>query len=584
MPNQHTVSPSSSSTVAYKSHGDQSTNPGSQLPATLVNRFPTDRIYSIVGLNTGDEGKGRVVPDLVRVFTKLAGSAHQICMVVKVNGGANSGHTVAGLKHNLVPGGVTESAVAHLCIGGSVVADPLKLDWEIRALRAHGYDVFSRLLIDERAMVSDISHRLRDKAHEMYLQRETGAGRGSTGRGISPSYADEAMQRHVPFGWLREEDGLENFVTTMKRRCELAAREARYQFGLSEEEWSGLFDALTEAERKAHASEISEGVIAAEEFDFSVFRGSEPWTIDVDAVLKRYWRVGRAFSSRIENVAEYALRGYASKMPVLAEHGQAFMLDKSYGFTPNVTASHTTPAEIYHSLGVPTDLQLSVFGCCKAYDTKVGTHRFLTQIEDGHPLGERLKQIEFGTTTGRQRMVGWSDLVERGTAIRRLGSQHIALNKLDVLGYGGDWQKGSLLQLCVGYQIHTGVGTPTRLLHQVPVPDHRRAQCTPVYIALPSWHQDIAHIRSFADLPVEAQVYVAASYAGMIVCASDKGHQLPTVPWLSFLGVGPNPDEIILDAPKPSELLRMAAVKIPEIETRLPEFTRVLGYVERSGR
>ncbi len=548
---------------------------------TLRGRFPVDRIYSIVGLNTGDEGKGRVVPDLTRVLTVITGNAKNVGMVFKVNGGANSGHTVAGLKHNLIPGGITEKAVTTLGIGAGVVADPLKLDWEIRALRSKGFDSTARLMIDPRAMVSDVSHRLLDLANEMYLTRVNGVGRGSTGRGISPAFCDETSQRQIYFSLFQDKDGFFEFEEQIKARCELAERTIKDVYGLSVSEFDSLFEVLTSAEKRAHTYELDNGIVSRNEVDFSRYRGSAFGKLSWKAIADDYWRVGVQYADKIEDLGEHAMRSLRQGDPVLAEHGQAYWLDKRRGFPPNVTASHTTPAEIYHSLGIATDYKISVVGCCKAYDTKVGTHRFLSQIEDQHPLGEMLKKIEFGTTTGRQRRVGWSDLVERGTAIRRIGSEHIALNKLDVLGYRDDWQPGAMLKLCIGYKFVSDVVEPTRLLHLVPEQDRRRSQCSPVYVELPSWTEDITHIRSFAELPKAAQIYVAATYAGMITCASNNMHELSTIPHLSFLGVGPNPDEVILDAPNAHALFSLAAEANIFTEQNLQEFGRVHEYIKQ---
>ena len=80
----------------------------------------------------------------------------------------------------------------------------------------------------------------------------------------------------------------------------------------------------------------------------------------------------------------------------------------------------------------------------------MGTHVFITEIEDGHPLSNKLKQLEFGATTGRQRMVGWYDAVEKGDALRYGGYEDLALNKLDALSYSEDWN--GELQICIAYQ------------------------------------------------------------------------------------------------------------------------------------
>ena len=103
-----------------------------------------------VGLSMGDEGKGRLIPEIVRELQTLTGRRDVVGTVLKVNGGANSGHTVAGLKLNLLPGGVAEHDVACLALGAGVVADPRKALWEALPLEKIGIPVLNRLLIDER--------------------------------------------------------------------------------------------------------------------------------------------------------------------------------------------------------------------------------------------------------------------------------------------------------------------------------------------------------------------------------------------------------------------------------------------------
>src|SRR5262245_26997639 len=115
------------------------------------------QLIADVGISFGDEGKGRLIPE---VITELQGTPAAVSVVFQVNGGSNPGHTAGGIKLNLLPAGVVATVVPHLAIGAGVVADPRKFLWEGRPLEKKGYAIFSRLLIDERALVSDLSHRL----------------------------------------------------------------------------------------------------------------------------------------------------------------------------------------------------------------------------------------------------------------------------------------------------------------------------------------------------------------------------------------------------------------------------------------
>ena len=157
----------------------------------------SSQLIADVGISLGDEGKGRLIPE---VADELRGTAAAVTVVLKVNGGANSGHTAGGVNLNLLPAGVVVRDAPHLCIGCGVVADPRKFWWEAKPLEQKGHAILSRLLIDERTMVSDLTHRLLDLAWEDYrthvLAEEP---RGSTGRGITPAYGDEVGQAQITY-------------------------------------------------------------------------------------------------------------------------------------------------------------------------------------------------------------------------------------------------------------------------------------------------------------------------------------------------------------------------------------------------
>jgi len=147
--------------------------------------------------------------------------------------------------------------------------------------------------------------------------------------------------------------------------------------------------------------------------------------------------------------------------------------------------------------------RIHTFGVAKAYDTKVGTHTFLTQMDDAHPLAIKLKQIEFGTSTGRQRMVGWFDAVEKGDALRYGGFQDVMINKSDALTHSGEWNG----ELSSAPPIQDASG---KIYHHVPRNEAVRKTLKPVYTHHAGWTEDISKIRHFAELPLNAQRYVAA--------------------------------------------------------------------------
>ncbi|MGF1485178.1 MAG: adenylosuccinate synthetase [Opitutales bacterium] len=507
-----------------------------------------------VGVTLGDEGKGRLIPELIDELRHQSGQADPVGMVLKVNGGANSGHTAGGLKLNLLPAGVIEADVGCLALGAGVVADPRKLLWELAYVEMKGHaHVRPRLRIDQRCQVSDLCHRLLDLACEHYRGAILGEeARGSTGRGITPAYLDEAGQFQIHYADFL--GGRADYARKLSQRADRACRTIEHVYQLPPEKWAGLFDTLTAAETRANAETLDAGALSPSDIDFIAFNADTPFRLNVDALIEAYWQAGQRLRAHISDVREAALETLLRDRYLIGEFGQSFWLDKRAGFSPNVTASHTYTPELFQSAGIPIQ-PVHTVGCCKAYDTKVGTHVFLTRIDDAHPLAARLKKLEFGTSTGRQRMVGWFDAVEKGDALRYGGFDDLVINKLDALSLGDDWPEGNLL-ICTGYADPDGAIIPG-----VPRDDAVRKALQPVYREVPGWPEDIRQARSWDDLPENAQRYVACCLQAVVECAFRAsweelpGSQLPN---LRYVGVGPDPSQIIRDVPPPAELRSLA--------------------------
>jgi adenylosuccinate synthase len=496
------------------------------------------QLIADVGISFGDEGKGRLIPEVVQ---ELHGTPAAVSVVFKVNGGSNSGHTAGGIKLNLLPAGVVEQSVAHLAIGAGVVADPRKVLWEALPLERRGYRIMERLLIDERAMVSDLSHRLLDLAWEDYrvnvLQEEA---RGSTGRGITPAYQDETGQWQITFADFL--GGRNYFGRKLAQRADRALRTIEHVCRVSPEAWDGFFAKLSAAELRANTEAVEMGVFAPAEFDFAAFRGPAPFTLKVEELTEAYWQAGQRLRANIGEVRELVLKELAAGRSIIGEFGQAYWLDKRHGFPPNVTASHTFTPEYFQSAGIPVQ-PIHTLAVAKAYDTKVGTHTFITRMDDALPLCQRLKQIEFGTVTGRQRMVGWYDAVEKGDALRYGGYHDLMVNKIDALT-GADE-----LLICTAYEDIGG----NRFAH-VPRNEALRRTLRPVYSRHPGWTEDLSGVRRFRDLPPAAQAYAAAMVRSVVAVA--YGDRPPAeLPNLRYLGVGPQPSQIIKDVPATADLL-----------------------------
>lgn len=503
----------------------------------------TSQLIADVGISLGDEGKGRLIPE---VADELRTTAAPVSVVLKVNGGANSGHTAGGVKLNLLPAGVVVQDVAHLCMGAGVVADPRKIWWEARPLEHKGYNILSRLLIDERTMVSDLTHRLLDLATEHYrthvLKEEP---RGSTGRGITPAYHEEVGQWQITYSDFLA--GPNFFARKLAQRAARALAIIQHVYQVDAATFAGFFETLSAAEYRANEEAIQLGLFPHTDFDFKMFRGDAPFTLNLAKLTEVYWAAGTALAKNIGEVRELILREKNAGRTIIGEFGQAYWLDKRHGFSPNVTASHTYVPELFESAGIPIQ-PVHTIGVAKAYDTKVGTHTFITQMDDAQPLTVRLKKIEFGTSTGRQRMVGWYDAVEKGDALRYGGFQDLMINKIDALT-GADE-----LLICTAYEDAAG-----RRYAHVPRNEAVRKTLKAVYSRHAGWTEDISQVRRFADLPANAQRYAAAMMRSLLEVAYD-GLTLPpddALPNLRYLGVGPAPSQIIKDVPSTAGLIKL---------------------------
>lgn len=338
-----------------------------------VKRSGTSGVRIVVGLQWGDEGKGRIVD-------VLAGDAD---VIARFGGGNNAGHTlvVEGRKVVLrsVPSGVFH-APKPLLIGAGVVIDLVGFAAELDELAAIGVDV-SRIKLDERAHLTLPYHVALDRLGE---QARGAAAIGTTGRGIGPTYVDKVARSGVRAGDLRHPQRLAELV-----RAGIAVHEQRLRAG----------GASIDAERIVEAL----GALAPRIL---------PHLVDGVAL--------------VQDVLE---RGGE----ILAEGAQAAMLDVGLGTYPYVTSSHTVAGGACIGLGIgPTQVR-EVIGVTKAYCTRVGGGPFPSELHDA--LGDRIRERgnEYGTNTGRPRRCGWFDAVAARYACRLNGTSRLVVTKLDVL-------------------------------------------------------------------------------------------------------------------------------------------------------
>jgi adenylosuccinate synthase len=333
------------------------------MPATVV-----------IGLQWGDEGKGKAVDLLVRPGA----------LVVRYQGGDNAGHTIVlgdeTFKLHLVPSGVLHPDVTPVIAQGVVVNPQILLD-EIAMLESRGVST-ERLRLSDGAHVIMPYHLALDGAMETRL---AGEGIGTTRRGIGPAYADRALRVG-----LRVADLLD--PVSLRRNLEVVVPDKN-----------------------------------------SVLRGYGRPGFDVSELFHNAVRFGDALRRYVTDTTRLIQDALARGDDVLFEGAQGTLLDLDQGSYPFVTSSHPTAAGACVGGGIAPRQIGSVIGVMKAYATRVGSGPFPTELDDrtGRHLLERGR--EYGTTTGRQRRCGWFDAVPLRYGIEVNGVTEIMLNKLDIL-------------------------------------------------------------------------------------------------------------------------------------------------------
>lgn len=404
---------------------------------------------AVVGLQWGDEGKGKIVDLLTSRYD----------CIVRYNGGANAGHTVqVGSERyalHLIPSGILSQGKINV-VGNGVVVDPEKLLEEIEGLRKRGVEVGPNLRVSDRAHVVMPYHKEQDAALEELLERrsgKSGAGQiGTTRRGIGPAYADKVRRSTA----LRMGDLLDHALLLRKLETICGLRMAE-------------LEALGANVTPLIPTELADRFAAAGE-------KLRPHVTDTVYLLHDEIRAGRS---------------------VLFEGANACLLDIDHGTFPYVTSSNCSTLGIPAGSGVPGRMIGKVIGIMKAYSTRVGGGPFVTELLDD--TGERIRKRgrEYGTTTGRPRRCGWLDLVAVKYSAMVCGADAIACTLLDVLS-GFDE-----LKICVGYRRADGTVSDRF------IPDAERMHgFTPVYENFAGWQRELTACTDREDLPREAQAYL----------------------------------------------------------------------------
>ncbi len=355
----------------------------------------TGKVDVLLGLQWGDEGKGKVVDVLTPQYD----------VVARFQGGPNAGHTLEfeGQKYVLrsIPSGIFQGGKVNIIGNGVVLAPDLFMD-EAKELEKSGHELQSRLHISSKAHLIMPTHRVLDRAIEAAKGKDKV---GTTGKGIGPTYTDKISRTGLRVG-----DILEDFET-------------KY-----------------EAHKKHHMDQL-------EALGWNDFEGFEE--------TEKLWMEGIEYlrSFKIVDTEHEVNRLLRDNKKILCEGAQGTMLDVDFGSYPFVTSSNTICAGACTGLGIGPNKIDNVYGIMKAYCTRVGAGPFPTELFD--ETGDTIRAIghEYGAVTGRERRCGWIDLVQLRYSIMVDGVTELIMMKSDVLD-GFD-----TIKACVAYELPDGTQT-----------------------------------------------------------------------------------------------------------------------------
>ena len=333
------------------------------------------KVDVVLGLQWGDEGKGKVVDVLTPNYT----------VVARFQGGPNAGHSFhfgdKSFVLRTVPSGIFRDGSINV-IGNGVVVDPVSLAEELKSIAAQGIPVEKKLLFSKKAHIILPTHRMLDAASEAAKGKSK---IGSTLKGIGPTYMDKTGRNGLRFGDVLAGDFIERYNRLKAKHVEMLSQYEGFEYDVTEYEKTWM-----------------EGIDYLRGFEF----------IDSEHTINKY---------------------IDEDVPILAEGAQGSLLDVDFGTYPFVTSSNTVCAGVCTGLGVAPTKIGDVYGIFKAYCTRVGSGPFPTELFD--ETGKELGRIghEFGAVTGRPRRCGWLDLVALKYAVMVDGVTQLIMMKSDVM-------------------------------------------------------------------------------------------------------------------------------------------------------
>jgi adenylosuccinate synthase len=402
------------------------------------------KVDVILGLQWGDEGKGKIVD----VFTP------HYDIIARFQGGPNAGHTIEfeGKKFVLhtIPSGVFHPTTVNL-IGNGVIIDPFIFIREIDKLAEAGIQAKKNLLISTRAHLILPTHRMLDALSE---SRKGQSKIGSTLKGIGPAYTDKFARNGLRVGNINEKSFMERY----------------------------------HALKEIHLHTI--GSYSADLAGFT-FDG-----LSFDSYEEKWFEaITRMKSFHMVEGEQFLNKSLDEGKNVLAEGAQGTLLDVDFGSYPFVTSSNTITAGACSGLGISPHRIGRIYGVFKAYCTRVGAGPFPTELKDEAGALIRCNGNEFGSTTGRPRRCGWLDLPALKYSIMLNGVDTLIMMKADVLN---TFEK---IKICKKYK------TGGRLTDEFPF-ELSDDTLEPVYHEMNGWNIQLAGIHSFETLPNQLSEYI----------------------------------------------------------------------------
>jgi adenylosuccinate synthase len=347
------------------------------------------KVKGVIGLQWGDEGKGKLVHLMSESFDVIA----------RYNGGNNAGHTIvtngSSFVFHLLPSGMMHSHILGI-IGNGTVINPKVLLEEIDWLTQQGHQIQDRLFISKNSHLILPYHTFRDEWNENLRKQRI----GTTKRGIGPAYTDKISRDGIRLGDTRD---IYVFRQLLQQKLE---------------------------EQKTMVQKLY---------------GQDPlW--DIPAIIEEYSQYAQTMAPFITDTAYLLNQAISQEKKVMLESAQGTMLDIDFGTYPYVTSCSSLVGGASTGLGIPPHYIQNTLGICKAYTTRVGEGPFPTEITipEGQILLER--GHEYGSTTGRPRRCGWLDIPALRYAIMLNGVEELAIMKLDVLDTLDE------IRICTHYQ------------------------------------------------------------------------------------------------------------------------------------